>query len=124
VDDHVISFADVHGISIIEDLVVGDFVRYGLSITHPDPRERIALDDWIGPRFSRRRYLVITMWIIDAGAGSIEAQSVVAALYHIANQEAPTRKRGKSVRTDVFQSDDVISGRPKKNDRLVENRPS
>src|SRR5580692_8668763 len=71
---------------IVETTVIGDRRRIGLLVAHPDPDQRMTLDDGIAFEMQRTRNDALAMRILDAMPVGAKLNSVIYALYPIARQ--------------------------------------
>ena len=114
----VIAFGD-RPIGIVHPVKIGDERGVGQRwLAHPDPHERVLLVHRIDPhaRLGRDRVLAGN---VDAGAGRVEAQAMIAALDDIAI-EAPERQRDITVRTAILHRDDLARLRPEEDHPFAE----
>src|SRR5207302_146540 len=86
---------------------------------HPDPRERVPLDQRIFLHAGARRHAVLARHA-HADAVAIKAEAVVAALDRVTHYTAD-RERRKTVRAAVGQRNSLAGAGAEEDDLLVEH---
>src|SRR5947207_11915257 len=90
------------------------------SLAHPDPREGVPLNQRIFTHPRPLRHSVLAGHA-HAGAVTVEAQSVIAALDRLADH-ASEGERSKAMRAAVSQRYGIARWRAEKHDRLALHR--
>ena len=106
----------------VEERVVGDQGLVGVTVTHPDPHDGVALHYRVARGATVRWDAADAVGVVHAGAGVIEPEPVVGALHHPV-VEVTAMQGGEPVRTHVGQCHRGAIGPSVHDHRMPDDQP-